>query len=154
MQIKTYIFRKLLFFKVYNLAEPIRIDLKEFHTAKEYKIPKSTALMEKNFILHKNSLLIENGILLIDKGFTWDGATCAIDTKAFVKASLVHDALYRLMTLGHIENNHHNRLFADLLMKEINLKYGMAKIRAWYSYLIVRWFGNKAATKPMKIYTF
>ena len=42
--------------------------------------------------------LSKNGFLRIKTGYAWDGASGpAIDTRNFMRGSLVHDALYQLM---------------------------------------------------------
>ena len=41
--------------------------------------------------------LLKTGLLTIRQGYAWDYDTCAIDTRRSKRASLVHDALYRLM---------------------------------------------------------
>jgi len=43
--------------------------------------------------------LLSNGLLTIHRGFSWDGDTCAMDTRKSKRASMIHDALYRLMNL-------------------------------------------------------
>ena len=42
--------------------------------------------------------LSQTGLLTIKKGYAWDGPSAiAIDTLNFMRASLLHDALYQLM---------------------------------------------------------
>ena len=42
--------------------------------------------------------LLKDGTLSISPGYEWDGASgIAVDTKNFMRGSLVHDALYQLM---------------------------------------------------------
>ncbi len=44
-----------------------------------------------------------DGILIIKKGYAWDGPSGpTIDTLNFMRGSLVHDALYQLMRMGKI----------------------------------------------------
>ena len=43
-------------------------------------------------------VLTMDGLLTINKGYAWDGPSGpTIDTKSFMRGSLVHDALYQLM---------------------------------------------------------
>lgn len=81
-------------------------------------------------VLHKD------GLLKILKGYAWDGPSGpAIDTKTFMRGSLVHDALYQLMREGLLPLSYKNS--ADKIMHEICLKDGMNKIRAWWCYRAV-----------------
>jgi hypothetical protein len=79
--------------------------------------------------------------ITIKSGYCWDGASCAIDTKDFMVASLVHDALYQLIRLEYVSKD--KRKLADLILNELCLKYGMSKFRASYVYWAVRTFGGK-----------
>lgn len=81
------------------------------------------------------------GILTISAGYAWDGASGpAIDTKNFMRGSLVHDALYQLIAIGILPPN--QRQYADLMLKEIVLEDGMNPIRAWWVHLAVKHFGQ------------
>jgi len=81
-------------------------------------------------------VLAPTGLLLIKKGYAWDGASGpTIDTKSCMRGSLVHDALYQLMRLGLIDTS--NRDYADELMRKICIEDGMWSIRAnvWCTFL-------------------
>ena len=81
------------------------------------------------------------GLLTIKKGYAWDDPSgTTIDTKNFMRGSLVHDALYQLMCDEYI-NKDKWRAEADLELKRICIEDGMSKIRAWY----VHWAVQKAA---------
>ena len=85
----------------------------------------------------------DNGKLIVKKGFAWDGPSGpSIDTKAFILASLVHDSLYKLMAYEVIKHTEENRLFADNIMRQINLSLRMWRFRAFYTWLAVRIFGR------------
>lgn len=43
-----------------------------------------------------------DGILSIKRGYTWDGASGAIDTKSILRASLVHDIFCDLINKGRL----------------------------------------------------
>lgn len=91
-------------------------------------------------------VLWEDGRLFIREHYAWDGPSGpTIDTKDFMKASLVHDALYQLMREGHIGKKY--REYADDLLKQMCIEEGMPKWRAWYVHLAVRWFA-KGSLKP------
>lgn len=83
----------------------------------------------------------------INAGYAWDGPSGpTIDTKTFIRASLVHDALYQLMREEKLDRIKY-REDADQLLKRICLEDGMNSFRAAYVYKFVRWFG-KSSTKP------
>jgi len=89
-----------------------------------------------------------DGLLTINKGYSWDGPSGpTIDTKTFIRGSLIHDALYQLMREGYIDDEH--RDYADRLLRKICIEAGMNKFRAWYVYISLKWFGEKN-TKPIK----
>jgi len=84
-----------------------------------------------------------DGLLRIKKGYAWDGPSGpAIDTRNFMRGSLVHDALYQLMREHGLDPKH--REVADLILRAICREDGMTEIRAWWVYTGVR-FGGGAA---------
>jgi hypothetical protein len=88
----------------------------------------------------------ETGVLTIHPGYAWDGASSvAIDTRNFMRGSLVHDALYQLMREGKIAQDQRKR--ADQILRAICLQDGMSKIRAWWVYRAVR-IGAVKSAKP------
>lgn len=87
--------------------------------------------------------LRDDGLLYIAAGYAWDGASGpAINTKSFVRASLVHDALYQLIRLGVVATD--DRVIADRLLRDILIKDGARweVVRAQWVYAAVRWFGG------------
>ena len=90
-------------------------------------------------------ILYDDGLLTIREGYAWDGASGpAIDTKNFMRGSLVHDALYQLMRLGLLRQE--QRDAADILLRKIVREDGMSAIRAWWVYWGVRIGGAFSAT--------
>jgi len=90
--------------------------------------------------------LKKDGTLIIRVGYSWDGATNpAIDSKNFMRGSLVHDALYQLIREGILNPNQRER--ADKILYSICRQDGMNKIRAWWVLKGVR-IGGKGAIKP------
>ncbi len=88
----------------------------------------------------------EDGNLTIHKGYSWDGPSGpTIDTKNFMRGSLIHDALYQLMREEVIPQN--MRKQADEILRDICRQDGMSNIRAWWVYQGVRLFAACAA-KP------
>lgn len=90
--------------------------------------------------------LERDGRLNIRRGYAWDGPSGpTIDTKTFMRGSLVHDALYQLMRLeliGTVCRDH-----ADRILRQICLEDGMSDARAWWVYQGVKWFGGPSAQK-------
>lgn len=78
--------------------------------------------------------------ITIKKGYCWDGATGAVDTKAFMRGSLVHDALYQLIRLGLIDIIF--RKLADEVLYDFNIEDGMFKIKAKVVRFMVNTFGG------------
>ncbi len=96
--------------------------------------------VDTNFIA-----LTTAGVLTVKNRYAWDGPSGpTIDTRSFMRGSLVHDVLYQLMRGKYLDYKKH-RKYADELLKNICLKDGMLKFRAWYVYKIVRMFGEKNA---------
>ncbi len=85
--------------------------------------------------------LFQDGTLQIYKGYAWDGPSGpTIDTKTFMRGSLVHDALYQLIREEKLPYSYKD--YADRLLHDICVQDGMNKFRAWYVYWAVRLFGN------------
>lgn len=85
------------------------------------------------------------GLLTVKKGFMWDGASgrLTVQTKTIKRGAMVHDSAYYLFRSGNLSLK--LREVADLEFKKICLEDGMCRIRAWYVFKAVRWFGAKAA---------
>jgi hypothetical protein len=87
------------------------------------------------------------GNLLIRKGYAWDGASGpTFDTKDSMRGSLIHDALYQLFRLGHLDPLE-LRDDADLIFRLVCLEDGMWKPRAYLWYQAVR-IGADDAAEP------
>lgn len=90
--------------------------------------------------------LTTDGILTIKKGYAWDGPSGpTIDTKNFMRAALVHDALYQLMREHILPIQLRN--VADDIMHKLCIEDGMSSLRAWYCYQAVKKFGEKSASE-------
>lgn len=84
-----------------------------------------------------------DGHLIINSGYAWDGPSGpTIDTKNFMRGSLVHDALYQLMREGGLDWIFREK--ADNLLRDICIQDGMSKARAWVVFNSVRFFGELA----------
>lgn len=94
----------------------------------------------------------EEGTLRIRAGYAWDGPSGpAFDTPTFMRASLVHDALYQLMREKHLDSKEH-RDDADRVMRALCLEDGMWSIRAWWCYRAVRRAAAPAAKGVRPVY--
>jgi hypothetical protein len=88
-------------------------------------------------------LLVPTGLLVIKRGYAWDGPSGpTIDTKDFMRGSLVHDALYQLMREGHLDTVHKDT--ADRILQEICIQDGMNRFIAVVVYQAVKKFGGPA----------
>ena len=89
--------------------------------------------------------LSTEGVLTIRKYYAWDGPSGpTIDTRNFMRGSLVHDALYQLMRLSALDYKDHRKR-ADEILREICLEDGMCSFRAWYIYQAVHIFAKGSA---------
>jgi hypothetical protein len=102
--------------------------------------------IESHEIQTEHITLTTEGVLLIKAGYAWDGPSGpAIDTKNFMRGSLVHDALYQLIREKHLPHSARDK--ADRMLQKICEEDGMWKIRAWWVYRAVSQFGADAAGK-------
>lgn len=94
--------------------------------------------------------LTTTGFLTMRRGYAWDGPSGpAVDTKNFMRGSLVHDALYQLMREGRLRATPY-RLVADQLLRAMCREDGMGWLRAWWVYKFVRMFAAPAASERNK----
>lgn len=86
-----------------------------------------------------------NGLLIIKKGYAWDGPSgLAPDTRNFMRASLVHDALYQLMRYQVLDRTQYRKR-SDKLLQTMCKEDEMNPIFAWFAYILVRIGGDQAA---------
>ena len=87
--------------------------------------------------------LYPNGRLFIKTGYAWDGPSGpTIDSKDFMRGSLVHDVLYQAIRLGFLPVECKD--IADDILRRICREDGMSAIRAWWVWRAVRRFGASA----------
>jgi len=113
-----------------------------------YELAESLTIGTKvrgRYVKHEYFTLFGNGTLIIKKGYQWNGANVAIDTREWIKASLVHDCGYQMIEEGMISCKH--RKAFDKLMYKLLRENGMSWFRAKYSYRLVRIFGRLATGK-------
>jgi hypothetical protein len=124
----------------------------KYQLADEYSV--QVAVTPPQDIISEFINLKQDGSLLIKKHYAWDGPSDpAIDTKNFMRGSLVHDALYQLMRDHGLPVDPWRKV-ADLELKRLCLEDGMSSVRAWWVHRGVRLGGGAAASpesrKPVK----
>lgn len=121
----------------------------KYQLAQDYRV--ITGVHPRTPIFTSFVNLYADGLLEIKAGYAWDGPSGpTIDTKNFMRGSLVHDALYGLMADGHLDPDIW-RPVADCELSRLCLEDGMSAIRAQWVYLGVRIGGGPAARNPRKI---
>ncbi len=99
--------------------------------------------------IHFISLTLD-GHLTVKKGYAWDGPSGpTIDTRNFMRGSLVHDALYQLMREKKLNKELHRKP-ADKLLRQMCKEDGMWAVRVWWVYLGVRFGGDPSADPANK----
>ena len=115
----------------------------EYQLVEDYTVP--TGVRPGVSVSNRFIRLDFDGTLTIRADYAWDGPSGpAIDTKNFMRGSLVHDALYQLMREGYLDPDQW-RDPADRELQRICLQDGMSSMRAWWVYQGVRLGGGPAA---------
>jgi len=119
----------------------------KYKSGYKYQLVKDYGIKTKilGFEAHTRYInLSKDGFLLIKESYCWDGPSGpTIDTKNFMRGSLIHDALYQLIREGLLDSKWRRQ--ADKELRKACLEDGMSKIRAWYVYHCVRKFADFAA---------
>jgi hypothetical protein len=88
--------------------------------------------------------LTREGGLTVFQHYAWDGPSGpTIDTRNFMRGSLVHDALYQLIREGWLGAQCRDQV--DRELRRLCREDGMSAIRAWWVYMGVRFGGGPAA---------
>lgn len=89
------------------------------------------------------------GVLNLSPGYAWDGPSGpTVDTKTFMRGSLVHDALYQLMREEVLPRQY--RKLADKVLYRMCREDKMMWVRAAWVYVAVRLFAGFAADPASK----
>jgi hypothetical protein len=123
-------------------------DLIEYKSGYKYQLHSmyavDTPISPTETIQTRYIVLHTDGRLVIRAGYAWDGPSGpTIDTKSFMRGSLVHDALYQLIRLKLLDSKW--RPSADDMLYQICREDGMNRVRAWYVRLSMRTPMAKAA---------
>jgi len=87
-----------------------------------------------------------DGTLEIRNGYAWDGPSGpTIDTRNFMRGSLVHDALYQLMREADLDKATWRKTADEELVRFCGLD-GMSRVRRWWVLKAVRRFADLAAS--------
>ena len=116
----------------------------KYQLTEEFRLKIDLARFPTTIAVPNEYLCFMGHDLVISSGYAWDGPSGpAIDTKTFMRGSLVHDALYQLLRLEAVKLSdlHEARKYADELLVELCRQDGMNRFRAWYVYWVVRYFG-------------
>lgn len=120
----------------------------EYQLIEDYQV--QTSIKPESWAICSFIKLDSSGYLTIKEGYAWDGPSGpAIDTKNFMRGSLVHDALYQLMREKLLDYGW--RKEADRELVRLCKEDGMSSIRAAWVYSGVRFGGGPAATEPVRI---
>ena len=115
----------------------------KYQLVEDYQVPSDIKPIA--FIRTPYIRLDIDGMLTVCQGYAWDGPSGpTVDTKNFMRGSLVHDALYQLMRERHLDAQKH-RDTADRILQRICIEDGMTTVRAWWVYQGVRFGGGPAA---------
>jgi len=119
----------------------------KYQLVEEYQV--KVSVLPKNDIKTDFIELSTEGMLIIKKGYAWDGPSGpTIDTPNFMRGSLVHDALYQLLRNELIDEEWRDE--ADEELRRICCEDGMPKICARWVYIAVRKWGKVAASPESK----
>ena len=119
----------------------------KYQLVEEHQV--KVGVLPKNDIKTDFIELSTEGMLIIKKGYAWDGPSGpTIDTPNFMRGSLVHDALYQLLRNELIDEEWRDE--ADEELRRICCEDGMPKICAGWVYIAVRKWGKVAASPESK----
>ena len=94
----------------------------------------------------------EHSVLRIAATYAWDGDSGpARTTRASLRASLVHDALYQLIRIGALRST--EKHLADQVYRDILRENGMWLARVWWRAQALRLFGANALTRERPVLT-
>ena len=110
--------------------------------------------MTGHYIENQMFTLHLSGRLIVKRGYAWDGPSGpTIDTKTFMRASVVHDVFYQCMREGQLPKS--SRKLADQELVRYAKLDGMNPVRRFYAYWSLRMFAGGAARlvkKPLKVH--
>ena len=120
----------------------------KYQLVEDYMV--DTAVKVGRLVMTGYLKLASDGVLTISAGYSWDGPSGpTIDTKNFMRGSLVHDALYQLMR-NELLDRKKWRGVVDGELRRMCREDGMGRFRAWYVYRAVRRGAARAASSDAR----
>lgn len=95
-----------------------------------------TGINPCNAVKHEYFTITKTGIVTVKVGYVWDGATGGLDTKDFMRGSLIHDVLCQAVAEKLLHKAYRPK--ADKLLYKMLLEDGMPKWRALYVYNFIK----------------
>ena len=112
----------------------------------KYKLSETFTIqtsIKNNSFKHKFFTLKDSGILVINKGYLWDGVSGPTwDTKSTMIPGLVHDAFYQAIRLELLPLLFKEEV--DTVFYELMIYHKVWKTRACYFYKAVKEFGHNS----------
>ena len=99
---------------------------------------------------HKFFILNEYGLLTIKKDYMWDGPSGpTVDTASFMRSSCAHDVMFQILREELIPFERRESFFklANQDLRTVAVEDGMWRVRAWWVYNSVEYFGGKSTRK-------
>lgn len=127
------------------------VDCIHYRSGYEYQLKKTVTLStrirpDEEVVIDGFVRLGVNGALEIRNGYAWDGPSGpSIDTRNFMRGSLVHDALYQLMREADLDKATWRKTADEELVRFCGLD-GMSRVRRWWVLKAVRRFADLAAS--------
>jgi hypothetical protein len=95
--------------------------------------------------IHIESITLDQNILVMKKGWKWNGANILVDTQEVIRPSATHDALYTLIEKGKLDKKY-MRLIDKQFISDWKEDFGKSNvfckikffIRRNYSYFFLR----------------
>jgi len=105
----------------------------KYELATDYQI--TVKIRPASGIYHQYFILTTNGLLTIKEGYMWDGPSGpTIDTKDFMRGSLIHDVLAQMMRMGLLDYKVYKKSANEELIR-ICIEDGMWRLRTKWVYL-------------------
>lgn len=103
------------------MPEMTRTDL-YYKSGYKYQLDKryfvQTDIYPQEDIITDYISLLKSGLMIIERGYTWDGASGpAINTANVMAASLIHDAGYQLISEGYLDESFKGQF--DMLLRQV-----------------------------------
>lgn len=87
--------------------------------------------------VHHEFFTISNNVLIIQKGYAWDGSSGVLfQTENLKFPSLIHDVFYQIMELGLLNYKYRDAL--DQMYLKLCIKNDVFPLRAWLHYYVLK----------------